>query len=167
MDFRLEWICSNFRFECDFCPSRPNPVGPDSAPLRPRRRLLDRSGELGTDELRKGQVAARPTRFDRGLRGRTLDDTRHGLETNSEELPHPSLTRLFRNRSTQRRLPQDDAPLRSRFCEELATFNWMGLTRRGWRGPREMGGSGRCWGMKRETCLRCPYRRTLAGLSKL
>lgn len=165
MDFRLEWICSNFRFGCDFCPSRPNPVGPDSAPLRPRRRLLDRRESWGRTNCGRGK-----SRRDRpDLTGACEAErlTTRDMAWKPTRRNFRTLTRLFRNRSTQRRLPQDDAPLRSRFCEELATFNWMGLTRRGWRGPREMGGSGRCWGMKRETCLRCPYRRTLAGLSKL
>ena len=45
-------------------------------PLRPRRRLLDRLGKLRRDELRKGDASARRTGLD-GLRGRTLDDTRH------------------------------------------------------------------------------------------
>ena len=34
------------------------------------------AGRAAEDELRKGHVSARPTGLD-GLRGRTLDDTRH------------------------------------------------------------------------------------------
>jgi hypothetical protein len=45
MDFHLEWICVNFRFGCDFCPSRPNPVGPDSGQLRRPRSRSAMSGQ--------------------------------------------------------------------------------------------------------------------------
>jgi hypothetical protein len=45
-------------------------------PLRSRRWLLDRLGKLWRDEARQGRVSPRRARFE-GLRGRTLDDTRH------------------------------------------------------------------------------------------
>jgi hypothetical protein len=45
-------------------------------PLRPRGRLLDRLGKLRRNEARKGRVTARSDGLE-GLRGRTLDDTRH------------------------------------------------------------------------------------------
>jgi hypothetical protein len=45
-------------------------------PLRPRRRLTNRLGELRRDEDRKGYASARSTGFG-GLAGRTPDNTRH------------------------------------------------------------------------------------------
>ena len=58
-------------------------------PLRPRRRLLDRLGKLRRDELRKGSIAARRTGLD-GLRGRTLDDTRHSWNSTGTAAPQRS-----------------------------------------------------------------------------
>src|SRR5262249_27127556 len=46
-------------------------------PLRARRRLLHRLGELRRDEARKGRRTGLG-----GLRGRTLDDARHGATPN-------------------------------------------------------------------------------------
>jgi hypothetical protein len=45
-------------------------------PLRPRGRLFDGRGKLGTDELRKGRLVARPAGL-YGLRSRTLNGPRH------------------------------------------------------------------------------------------
>ena len=63
-------------------------------PLRPRGRLLDRLGKLRRDEARKGRVAARRPGLE-GLRGRTLDDTRHG---SNYPMELTSTTRLRRGR---------------------------------------------------------------------
>ena len=61
-------------------------------PLRPRRGLLDRLGKLRRHEERKrgvGSAAARRAGLD-GLRGRTLDDTRHDVNLTPMELQAPN-----------------------------------------------------------------------------
>jgi hypothetical protein len=56
-------------------------------PLRARGRLLDRLGELGRHERREGGVASRRAGF-YALRGRALDDTRIGTNSDAPAWVH-------------------------------------------------------------------------------